>query len=64
MGTENKIFAFVGVLVIIVGIAFLAWIGALDAQCKDACGVRRAQRINGVCHCATETGWERPGDEP
>ena len=64
METEPKIFASVGAVVIILGIAFLAWVGALDAQCVDACGIRRAKQIDGACHCATETGWERAEEGP
>lgn len=59
MSTESKIFALIGVLVIIGGIAVLAWVCILNARCDEACGIRRARLIDGVCYCATEPGWER-----
>lgn len=64
METENKIFAFVGALIIVMGIVFLVWIANRTGQCDDACGIRRSAWIQDTCHCATETGWERPEDEP
>jgi len=63
MGTENKIFTFIGALIIIGSIVILVWHGISLSQCADACGIRRSTKIQGACHCATETGWERPGAE-
>jgi hypothetical protein len=26
--------------------------------CSKACGIRKFDSIDGICHCKTETGWE------
>jgi len=44
---------------------FMAHKGVMEAKaCTDACYPSLSTRIEGVCHCATETGWERvPAEE-
>lgn len=53
-------------LVLMLPVALFGKIAYEQRQfCAETCHPVVGKRIYGVCHCATETGWQRPpGEKP